>query len=43
MNYEIYMRKNEANKGGLTPAEIEEFKAMLWEKRNEILDNVSTM
>jgi RNA polymerase-binding transcription factor DksA len=37
------MRKNEANEGRLTSAEIEEFKAMLWEKRNEILGNVSTM
>jgi len=37
------MGKKETNRNRLTPAEIEKFKAMLWEKRNEILGNVSTM
>jgi RNA polymerase-binding protein DksA len=43
VNYEVKMGKKETNRDRLTPAEIEEFKAMLWEKRNEILGNVSTM
>ena len=37
------MQKKDTNKSGLSPAEIEEFKAILWAKRNEILDNVTTM
>lgn len=37
------MVKKGSNKGGLSPAEIDEFKAVLREKRNEILGNVSTM
>jgi DnaK suppressor protein len=37
------MRKKDTNRSGLTPAEIEKFKAILWAKRNEILDNVSSM
>ena len=43
VNYEIYMEKKKIDRDGLTPAEIEEFKAMLWAKRNEILGNVTTM
>ena len=37
------MRKKNANRDGLSHAEIEEFKAVLWAKRNEILGNVTTM
>ncbi|MBN1804060.1 MAG: TraR/DksA C4-type zinc finger protein [Sedimentisphaerales bacterium] len=37
------MRKKDTNKSQLSPAEIEEFKVMLWAKRNEILNNVTTM
>ena len=37
------MKKKKIDRDGLTPAEIEEFKAMLWAKRNEILGNVTTM
>ena len=37
------MKKKDTNRDRLTPAEIEEFKAILWEKRNEILGNVTTM
>ena len=37
------MGKNNINKSGLSPAEIEKFKADLWAKRNEILDNVTAM
>jgi len=37
------MRKKDTNRSGLSPAEIEKFKAVLWAKRNEILDNVTTM
>ena len=38
-----YMEKNGISRDRLTPAEIEEFKAILWAKRNEILGNVTTM
>ena len=37
------MTKKEANKGGLTPAEIREFKALLLAKQNEILKNIICM
>ncbi len=37
------MEEKEIGKDGLTPVEIEEFKNMLWAKRNEILGNVTTM
>jgi len=37
------MTKKEANKGGLTPAEIREFKALLLAKQNEILNNIICM
>jgi DnaK suppressor protein len=37
------MRKKDTNRSGLSHAEIEKFKAILWAKRNEILDNVTTM
>ena len=37
------MGKKETNRDRLSPARIEEFKAMLWAKRNEILGNVKTM
>jgi RNA polymerase-binding protein DksA len=40
---EIYMEKNNTNRDGLSSAEIEEFKNILWEKRNEILGNVTSM
>ena len=43
MGYKINMEKKDTNKNRLSPAQIEEFKAMLWEKRNEILGNVTTM
>ncbi len=37
------MKKERKNKTNLTPAEIKKFKAMLLAKRNEILDNVTSM
>jgi len=37
------MEKKKANRDRLSPIEIDEFKVMLLEKRNEILGNVSTM
>ena len=37
------MGKKKNNRDRLSPAHIEEFKAMLWAKRNEILGNVTTM
>ena len=37
------MEKNNTNRNGLSSAEIEEFKTILWEKRNEILGNVTSM
>ncbi len=37
------MAKEKTNKSGLTPAEIREFKALLLEKLEEILDNVDCM
>ena len=37
------MGKKETNRDRLSPAEIEEFKAMLLAKRKEILSNVTTM
>ena len=37
------MGKKRANKHGLSTAEINEFKAMLLEKRNELLGNVNSM
>lgn len=37
------MAKEKTNKSGLTPAEIREFKALLLEKLEEILDNVVFM
>jgi RNA polymerase-binding protein DksA len=37
------MKKNNTNKDRLSSAEIEEFKNILWEKRNEILGNVTSM
>ncbi len=39
----LNMGKKKANKHGLTPTEINEFKAMLLEKRNELLGNVNSM
>ncbi|MBN2589245.1 MAG: TraR/DksA family transcriptional regulator [Sedimentisphaerales bacterium] len=35
------MTDNKAKKGYLKPNEIEKFRALLWEKRNELLGNVS--
>jgi RNA polymerase-binding transcription factor DksA len=43
LDHEFYMENNDTNRDRLTPAEIEEFKAILWAKRNEILGNVMTM
>ena len=40
---EINMKKKDTDRDGLSPAQIEKFKAMLWEKRNEILGNVTSM
>lgn len=37
------MRKKKTNRDSLSPADIEEFKAMLWAKRYEILGNVTAM
>ena len=37
------MGTKDINRGGLSRAEIEEFKVVLWAKRNEILGNVTTM
>ena len=37
------MKKKDTNRDKLSSAEIKKFKAMLWEKRNEILGNVTTM
>lgn len=37
------MKKGQKKKTSLTAAEIEKFKALLMEKRNEILDNVNHM
>lgn len=37
------MAKKETNRSKLTPAEIKEFKDLLLAKRNEILDNVTSM
>jgi DnaK suppressor protein len=37
------MVKKNTNRKELSPAEIEKFKAILWAKRNEILNNVTTM
>jgi len=37
------MGKRKANKRGLSTAQINEFKAMLLEKRNELLGNVTSM
>ena len=43
MNYRIHMAKEKTNKSGLSPAETREFKALLLEKLEEILDNVVCM
>ena len=43
MNYRIHMTNEKTNKSGLTPKEIREFKALLLEKLEEILDNVVCM
>ncbi|MHC4603194.1 MAG: TraR/DksA family transcriptional regulator [Planctomycetota bacterium] len=43
MNYRIHMTNEKTNKSCLTPAEIREFKALLLEKLEEILDNVVCM
>lgn len=43
MNDEIDMKKKDTSRDRLSPAQIEEFKAMLCAKRNEILGNVTTM
>jgi DnaK suppressor protein len=43
MSYAGAMNKKQNNKSILTPAEIEKFKAMLLEKRDELLVNVSYM
>ncbi len=40
---ETTMKKERKNKTNLTSAEIKKFKAMLLVKRNEILDNVTSM
>ena len=37
------MKEEKKKKPYLTPAEIEKFRALLWEKRNEVLGNVSYM
>ena len=37
------MKENKKKTGYLTPDEIEKFRALLWEKRNELLGNVSYM
>ena len=43
VNYRIPMVKKETNTGGLTPAEIGEFKALLLAKIDEILRNIICM
>ena len=43
MNYRIHMAKEKTNKSGLTSEEIREFKTLLLEKLEEILDNVACM
>jgi len=43
VNYRIHMAKEKTNKSWLSPAETREFKALLLEKLEEILDNVVCM
>jgi len=39
----VFMKEDKKNKEHLTQSEIEKYKALLWEKRNELLGNVSHM